>query len=222
MGKDSYRKRRRSRGNFVQVQYSMMDSAAWLDLGGSAVKLLLHLMKLSQGNNGWGHKDEPGKLFLSERQAAEAIGVSRNTASKAFAELIAHGFLRVVQAGHFDVKIKLATVWRLTFEPCPRTHKGPTNEWLQWRPEQNSRAQNLNSSGAKIDQLSSDRPFTGAEIAPDNRNNGGKQPKLIGSNSAPHLDMPEGVGVPESAAHANLVKSPLNSAGGPIAAGKAA
>lgn len=222
MGKDAHRKRRRAGGRFAQVQYAMLDSPAWRDLSGNAVKLLLHLMRLSQGNNGWGHKDEPGRLYLSERQAAEAIAVSRNTASRAFAELIEHGFLRIVQAGHFDVKIKLATVWRLTFEPYPHAHKGPSNEWLRWHPEQNSRAQNLNGSGSKIDEPLSEDTETGAEIAPEEINNGANPPNLIGSKSAPHLDMPRGGSAREHAPAQIPTNSSESCAGGRFATDEAA
>ena len=131
MGK---RRGRRSSGAFVMVDHFLMKSPAWQDLSGNAVKLLMHLMMLSQGNNGWGHKDQQGQLFLSEREAASAIGVARNTASRAFDELIEHGFLCAVQQGHFHVKVRIATTWRLTFQPSPRRHQGPTNEWRQWRP----------------------------------------------------------------------------------------
>jgi hypothetical protein len=112
----------------------LMKNPAWLSLSGNAVKLLLHLMMLSKGNNGWGHRVEGGELFLSEREAAKAISVARNTASRAFEELIDRGFLRPVQTGHFHVKIRTATTWRLTFQPYPKNHQGPTNEWRQWRP----------------------------------------------------------------------------------------
>jgi hypothetical protein len=213
MGKD--RNRRRTKGGFVQVRYGLMKSPAWRDLSGNAVKLLLHMMMLSQGNNGWGHgSSEPGKLFLSERDAAEAIGVSRNTASRAFAELIEHGFLRIVQAGHFKVKVKIATVWRLTFEPYPRAHQGPTNEWMKWQPEEKSRAQKLNGSGARIDEPLENDEFTGAETGPDKIENGENPPNASGSKTAPHLDMPWGDGVPEHAPTSNPPLSSFNSAGG--------
>ena len=116
---------RRQSGGFVMVLNPMMKSPAWQDLTGNAVKLLLHLMMLSEGNNGWGHKDQPGELYLSEREGASAIGISRNTASRAFRELVEHGFLRAVRTGHFQVKLRIATVWRLTFQPYPRAHQGP-------------------------------------------------------------------------------------------------
>lgn len=128
------RRGRRRNGAFVIVDEFLMRSPAWQDLSGNAVKLLMHLMMLSQGNNGWGHKDQQGQLFLSERDAASAIGVARNTASRAFEELIEHGFLRPVEQGYFQVKIRIATTWRLTFQPYPRSQQGPTNEWRQWQP----------------------------------------------------------------------------------------
>jgi hypothetical protein len=175
----------------------MQKSPAWLDLSGNAVKLLLHLMMLSQGNNGWGHKDEQGELFLGERDAAAGMGVSRNTASRAFEELVDHGFLRAVRIGHFQVKLKIATVWRLTFQPYPRLHQGPTNEWRKWRPEQNSRAQNLTGTGAKIGHGAGDQVATGAKSDPVKLGNGGKRPTRIGPKSEPHLDIPRGCGASE-------------------------
>lgn len=168
----------------------MMKSPAWLDLSGNAVKLLLHLMMLSEGNNGWGHKDQSGELYLSEREAALAIGVSRNTASRTFGELVEHGFLRAVRIGHFKVKLKIATVWRLTFQPYPRSHQAPTNEWRTWRPEQNLRAQKFNGSGAKTGPHSETPRPTGAKIGSVNFGNGGKAPSHTGSIIAPHLDIP--------------------------------
>jgi hypothetical protein len=181
---------RRKSGAFVMVLHSMMKSAAWHDLSGVAVKLLLHLMMLSKGNNGWGHKDEQGELFLSERDAAAAIGVSRNTVSRAFEELIDHGFLRTVRQGHFQVKVKIATVWRLTFEPYPRASQSSTNEWRGWQPEQKSRAQKLNGTGAKIGHKPEKAAFTGAIIGPAKTGNGGNAPTATGPVIEPHLDIP--------------------------------
>ena len=180
------------------VLHPLMKSPAWRDLTGNAVKLVLHLMMLSQGNNGWGHKEEQGELFLSERDAASAIGVSRNTASKAFSELIAHGFLRPVRRGHFHVKLKIATVWRLTFQPYPRAHQGPTNEWRNWRPEEKSRAQELNGSGSKSGHCGDADAFTGAETGPVKMGIAGNPPSHVGSIIAPHLDIPRGCSTAES------------------------
>lgn len=197
----------------------MMNSEAWHDLTGNAVKVLLHLMKLSHGNNGFGHgKGESGQLYLSEREAAQSIGICRNTASRALAELIDHGFLRVVQAGHFDRKVKHATVWRLTFEPYPRAHRGPTNEWRQWKlGEQNLRAQILNGSGVDFEPPDENKTFTGSEIGPDKTQNGRNQPRCDGSIIDPHIDMPCGCSVPARASCLRPSSFFPENAGGPIA-----
>lgn len=189
----------RSKAAFVMILHGMMNTPAWQDLSGNSVKLLLHLVKLSQGNNGWGHGGEGGELFLAEREAARAIGVSRNTASRAFAELVEHGFLRVVSAGHFQVKVKRATTWRLTFQPYPRRHQGPTNEYRQWQPEQKSRAQNLTGTGAKTGPKPELKAATGAKSDPEKSANGENPPNAIGSISAPHIDIPGGRDVSEPA-----------------------
>jgi hypothetical protein len=119
----------RSKGGFVMVLNTMQDSPAWLSLSGTAVKLWLHLAKLSKGNNGFGDdKRDRGRLYLSERQAGKAIGVSKNTAARALQELIDHGFLRLMTKGSYDVK-GIATTWRLTHQPYPHTSMAPTNEW---------------------------------------------------------------------------------------------
>lgn len=186
--------KRRTSGLFVMVLHSMMKSPAWHDLSGNAVKLLLHLIMLSQGNNGWGHKDEPGELFLGEREAAEAVGVARNTVSRAFEELIEHGFLRVVRAGHFHVKVRVATAWRLTFQPYPRNHQAPTNEWRDWRPSEKRRAQKLKPTGLRIEQNSNKRRLSGSKDDPVICESARNARIEIGSKTDPHLYIPWGGG----------------------------
>lgn len=194
MGRDKMK--RRSNGPFVMVLHSIMNTPAWHRLSGNGVKLLLHLMKLSENNNGWGHgRAQPGELSCSERQAADAIGVARNTASRAFEELIELGFLRPVQQGYFHVKIRLATTWRLTFQPYPRNHQGPTNEYRNWRPEEKPRAQKINGTGAEIEINSRNGQIAGSKIVPVDFRNRGKPPSAPASDSEPHIDMPRGVAV---------------------------
>lgn len=192
---------RRAKGKFVMVLHSMMKSAAWQDLSGNDVKLLMHLMMLSEGNNGWGHQGKSGELFLAEREAAGAIGVSRNTASSSFKSLIGHGFLRPVRPGHFHIKVRQATVWRLTFQPYPRAQQGPTNEWREWRPEEDSRAQELTVTGPNIGLISENRRSTGAKTDPVRTGNDGKKPMTVGSITEPHLDIPCVGGTPGGERH---------------------
>lgn len=180
MGKPD--KRGRSKGSFVMVMDAMMESPAWLDLSGSAVKVFLHLIKRSKGNNGFGNKHDRGALYLSERQAASDTGLAKGTVAKAFNELVDHGFLRLVSKGHFDVK-NLATTWRLTHQPYPQGNMGPTNEWRKWvPPEQNTQAQKLTRPGPKAGR-------SGPRTGPIQSKNGGKPLASIGSESGPHIDM---------------------------------
>lgn len=218
VGSDNRSINRRTKGEFVMILTSMMNAPAWQALSGNSVKLLLLLAKLGKGNNGWGHKGAPGELFLSERQAAQQLGLSRNTVSRAFAELVEHGFLRVVRAGHFRVKIRHSTVWRLTFQPYPRAHQGPTNEWRDWKPEENPRAQKLNGSGSKNEPLPDDKALTGSENEPVKPRNGRNPPNESGSKTAPHLDIPRGGDASDPA------KPPFTPqiVDGPISSGKAA
>lgn len=110
---------------FVMLDHRLIDSPAWIDLGGTAAKLLLHLARLHNGTNN-------GQLFLAERAAADAVGVRRGAAAAAFDELEAHGFIVATQRGAFQVKVKLATSWRLTFHPTDRA--AATHDYRDWRP----------------------------------------------------------------------------------------
>lgn len=107
------------------LDHRLIDTPAWIDLGGTAAKLLLYLARMYNGSNN-------GQIALAERAAAEAIGVRRGAAAAAFDELEAHGFIRVTQRGAFSVKVKLATTWRLTFHPTERA--SPTHDYRDWRP----------------------------------------------------------------------------------------
>lgn len=188
-GKNRHNATGRSRtATFVMLFDVLVTSAPWAAASGGAIKLLVHLTLLSKGNNGYGHKGENGRLFLSERQAGLAIGVARNTASRLFAELHDLGFVRVIEAGHFQVKVRTATTWRLTFQPTPWNSQPATNEWRSWKPEQNTRAQYLNGTGAIIEPPPH---ATGADIGPVPAVLRSADPiALTGANTGPHIDMP--------------------------------
>lgn len=117
---------RRRTPPFVMLDHRILDSPAWVDLGGTAAKLLLLMARLYNGSNN-------GELFLAERAAAEAIGVRRGAAAAAFDDLEAHGFIRATKRGAFSVKVKLATSWRLTFHPTMTA--AATHDYRDWRPE---------------------------------------------------------------------------------------
>lgn len=141
----------------VRLYHSMTGCAAWRDLSGNAVKLLIAMMRLEHGKNN-------GDLFMSARHAAEMIGVAKMTAHKLLIELEEHGFIRPVERGYFQVKGGPATSWRLTWLPWPG-HGGPTRDFEKWEPSGNkTRYQKLSDAVSKIDTLPETFPATVSKI----------------------------------------------------------
>jgi len=108
---------------FAMLTHSMTNTPAWLDLSGNAVKLLVHMIKLSNGLNN-------GEIVLSGRMAADAIGLARNTVMAAFQDLQSHGFIAMTGEAGFNCKVRVAPTWRLTFQPAGQT--APTHEYRDW------------------------------------------------------------------------------------------
>jgi hypothetical protein len=196
------------------VRHSMMDTPAWIDLTGPAVKLHLHLIRLSLGQDN-------GSMYCSERGAAKAIGVSRNTASRAFVELVEHGFLAEVDKGYFKIKTKTATTWRLTHLPIAG-RSAPTHDYKNWRPEQKSRAQKLTTTGPEFEPVAEKPASTGAKIGPVKTGNGGNLRNASGSNIGPHIDIPWDGNAAGLATERKSPSTPSNSAGGPRLASRTA
>lgn len=102
-----------------------MNSPAYRALSGDALKLMLDVWKRHDGTNN-------GDISYSVREAAELLHGNKNTAAKRFSELIEKGFLAVESKGAFHVKVRHATTWRITLEPC-QGHP-PTRDYQRWRP----------------------------------------------------------------------------------------
>ena len=105
-------------------------------MSGNAVKLLVYLATWEDGSNN-------GELFMSERMAAEGIGVSKRTAGKLFDELEEHGFIRSTRKGYFLTKGGPATSWRLTWQSWPAASHGPSHEYRAWKPTSKNHGRNL-------------------------------------------------------------------------------
>ena len=119
--------RRKSEPRHIRLYHSITGSDAWLSLSGNATKVLIALVRLDDGSSN-------GQIFFSDRQASKATGLSRNTCIKAFRELQAKGFIRIVEKGHFDRKVRHATVWRYTWQAAPGISP-PTRDFEKWKPE---------------------------------------------------------------------------------------
>lgn len=129
MGRD---KRNEARGgHFAALSRSMMETPAWRELS-PAAQALLPWIKLEwhgpKANNN-------GRLRLSIRQAAEAMGVDPKTAARAFRDLQRCGFLVVTEAARLGLGgAATSPAYELTEIPLPGADR-PTGRRLyeQWR-----------------------------------------------------------------------------------------
>ena len=172
--------RRKTEPRHIRLYHSIMLTVAWAYLSGNAIKVLLALVRIDDGSKN-------GHIFYSDRQAALDTGLSRNTCIKAFRELVDKGFLRIVEKGHFDRKVRHATVWRYTWQAVPGLC-GPTREFEKWKPDdEKQRAQIMTRTGA-INEPSDDfDALTGPIIAPDNPSKPHKRVRPIGSIIEPQV-----------------------------------
>ena len=123
-------KTNRIKGGFVLFRYDVIDSPAFADLSGNAVRVFVALKRAFNGKNN-------GEIIMSCRMLNDKIGMSRATASRALKELQTHGFVRITRPGWYAGHV--ATIWELT-----ETHNNMCSDykdlWRQWRPGIDCRA----------------------------------------------------------------------------------
>ena len=61
---------------------------------------------------------------------------SKNTAARAFAELIQKGLIVLCSRGHFDRKTPHAAEYRLTLHACDRSGERASKRFMNWRPDE--------------------------------------------------------------------------------------
>lgn len=114
----------RSKAKFVMLRHDIMDSPAWHSLSPLAVCVWLAICRRYNSLNN-------GDIPLSCREIAVRHGVSKDSAAKAFQELIVAGFIRIGQDSAFNVKTKKARRWILTHESY--ANRGPTSDWREFQ-----------------------------------------------------------------------------------------
>jgi hypothetical protein len=113
-------------GGYFLLPLCLLESDAWRAASPMAIKLLLALCSRHNGHNN-------GKITLSQREAADAIGRRNYRAiGHGFGELHALG-LAVVEADHPKLS-RMAREYRLTFLPTKGGKVAATNEYVHWRP----------------------------------------------------------------------------------------
>lgn len=156
VGRDrsTYRERRKH----VRIFQKQMGCAAWRDLSGSAVKVLLAMGLFENGENN-------GEFFCGERSLAEMTGLSRNTVRRSLRELIEHDFIYCSERGSFDRKVRHAACYGFTWLEGPKgKHRAPSHAYEQWIG--NSRAQFPMETGAISDTAMETPAATGSNSDP--------------------------------------------------------
>ena len=155
--------KRDSKGNgeaqYVPLPYNFLKSAAWRSLSGAAVKVWCELHTRYNGGNN-------GKLTLSLNEAAQALGIGKGTARRAFLELEAKGFIVLELKGSWYNR--KASEWRLTTKPM-QTAKGKvsaTNDWHNWRPPKTEHGADMDPSASSVVPFQHPKPVNGNKSAP--------------------------------------------------------
>lgn len=133
----------RSKGDGTHVRHYrwQLESPAWQHLSLTARCLEMVLKALFNGLNN-------GEIFLSVREAARKLGVTPNTAQKAFRELEEKGFIRAKQKGSFSWKTGKATSWILT--EFDYNNMTATKDFMRWQPPDKSPILNFATARNKI------------------------------------------------------------------------
>jgi hypothetical protein len=120
------------RGGVIVDSRAMRESYVYESMPATA-KVLMDLLHLQWRN------DRP--VGYGVREAANKIGCTANTASKAFIVLLERGFIVCHAQSFFSSKTGSKTrEWRLTWMPFEC--RNPTHDWEKWQPENKSTVSN--------------------------------------------------------------------------------
>lgn len=151
--------KRTSEGQYLPLPYTQLKSAAWRGLSGSAVRLWLELHTRYNGGNN-------GTLTLSYAEAGEMLGMGKATVQRAYAELVAKGFLALEREGNWYNR--RAHEWRLTTKPMQNA-KGKvlaTQDWRNYRPPKTKRGSVLEPSHLALVPVENPKPLHGSDVKP--------------------------------------------------------
>ncbi|AOV16580.1 hypothetical protein BJI67_05400 [Acidihalobacter aeolianus] len=111
----------------VRLYRHELESAAYRSLSCEARALLVEARSLFSGGE--------NRIHLSIRKTQRRLGVGRHLAEKALAELQDRGFIRLLQKGGFNRKVRHSSEFALTNEPlADRDGAVPSKDFLRWTP----------------------------------------------------------------------------------------
>ncbi|PCJ74702.1 MAG: hypothetical protein COA53_07855 [Rhodobacteraceae bacterium] len=123
MGRKTFK--RGSSSKFIQIDHWLYDSPAWQSLKPGPRALYLELKRKFNGHNN-------GAVFLSQRDAAKALNVGRDTIAAYYSELVLKAFI-IQTMGHClgPQGVGQATKWALT--EYPFNEVPATKEFMHWK-----------------------------------------------------------------------------------------
>lgn len=105
--KEARRRKRRKWDPHVRLHMWLLRSLAWRSLSAPARAVYVQIASRYNGTNN-------GMIAFSVRCAASECRISKDTASRAFKELVGVGFIEVKSAGAFSRKVRHAAEYLLT------------------------------------------------------------------------------------------------------------
>ena len=168
---------------FIMMEHWVYDCEAWQNLKPGPVALYLALKRRFNGSNN-------GELFLSHRDAAEALNVGRDTVGGYYAELKEKGFI-VQTVGHClgPSGLGQATKWALT--EYPLNGAPATKEFMAWKKQKPRRKIQLSLAGKsdtpcrKIQPLKVQTSENPTAFGPNDPNTVSENPAIYTSNHIP-------------------------------------
>lgn len=151
--------KRTSEGQYLPLPYAQLKSDTWRSLSGHAVRLWLELHTRYNGGNN-------GALTLSYAEAGELLGMGKATVQRAYAELVAKGFLALEREGNWYSR--RAHEWRLTTKSMQRGKgKAPaTQDWRSYRAPKAKRGSEMEPSHLALVPPENPRAALGSNVEP--------------------------------------------------------
>jgi hypothetical protein len=109
---------------YFQVHHFMAKTDAWRALTAPARAVYVQIGLRYNGSNN-------GRIEYSVRDAASECILARDTAGRAFKELVGFGFIEETRRGSFSCKTRIASEWRLTAFKCNLTNSPKSCLFMQ-------------------------------------------------------------------------------------------
>ena len=118
-----------AQGKYVALLLSVLSVPAWKALGTAAQALYPWLLLEFKGSK----FNKNGKIRLSARLAAEAMGVSKDTTSRAFRELQKKGFIKAKKGAALGVSgMGTSPEYEITHRKLIENKRKPNEDYKNW------------------------------------------------------------------------------------------